>query len=88
MSKIREISERLKAWKDEDGQHRAVILIAVDETQAPFCDAFVVIDGHKKHLTDAIKIALPRNGHTLAHITLAALEELKNGSVPTDLNLN
>lgn len=88
MSKLREIFSQLRAWKNEDTKNRAFVLIAVDEKNAPFCDAFVSLDGHQRQLTDAMKIALPRNGHLLAHITLAAIKELQDGSVPTDINLN
>lgn len=88
MSKIREITDRIRAWKQERPHHRAAILIAIDETQAPFCDAMVVFDGTERHLTDAMKIALPRNGHLLANIALAAIRELQDGSVPQDINFN
>ncbi len=88
MSKLREITDQLIAWKSENTKKRAFIIIAVDEENAPFCDAFYSVDGTQRHLTDAMKIALPRNGHLLAHITLAAIKELQDGSVPTDINLN
>lgn len=41
MSKLREIFNQLRAWKNEDTRNRAFVLIAVDEKNAPFCDAFV-----------------------------------------------
>lgn len=88
MKLIREISEYIRAWKSEKGESRAVILIAIDETQAPICNALIVVDGHQRQLTDALKIAFPRNGHLLAQISLAAIEELQSGDVPTDIHFN
>lgn len=85
---IKEISERLRAWKAEDTKHRAVIMIAVDTAQQPFCEASIGIDGKQRLLIDALKVALHHNNHHLAVLTLAAIEELSNDLIPIEINLN
>ena len=85
---IKEISESLRAWKAEDTKHRAVIMIAVDTAQQPFCEASIGIDGKQRLLVDALKVALPQNNHHLAVLTLAAIEELSNGLTPIEINFN
>lgn len=84
---IKEISNQLREWKAEK-KHRAVIMIAIDATNAPFCEALVGVDGKQNLLVEALKIALPQADHRLALLTLAAIEELSNGLEPQKINLN
>lgn len=85
---IKEISESLRAWKAENPKHRAVIMIAVDATQQPFCEASIGVDEKQRLLIDALKVAIHHNNHHLAVLTLAAIEELSDGLNLIEINFN
>ena len=84
---ISDLSSNIRAWRDAEKDHRAVIMIAVDSSRQPLIEANFGIDGNRRLLVEALKCEVLRDD-TLLTLLNQALSELSEGIQPIEIHLN